>query len=396
MNDKDAKPLVPRPLASDDPEAWQAYWIDQGQPWRTEPEIDLQCQAYLRERLSISPNMRDGIYPFKDIKFKLERAHIEWVISYLEPIDWNDKKQRSKLGPNFCGADLRGLDLSKLPLTRACFGLTWNFWKKATLQQREQAAAHLEGANLWGANLEGSRWHSAHLEGAILAYARVQGAQFRGCHLDAADLHSIVVKGTDFKEATISDARGNGPRVADIEWMDTKLSQMPWGSVTVLGDEVYAKQLEREKVPHGELIEAYEQAVRAHEQLANTLQGKGMDASRFRYRGKVLQRQLLWKQRAWLSWFASMLLALTAGYGYRLGRIFVAYGLSLIFWALLYTVLGPPMSIWDALLVAGTGRGLPADASALAWVVQGCESAINNFVLGPLIVAMGLQRLMDK
>lgn len=40
--------LPPRPL-SDDHSSWPAYWQAQGQSWRTEPEIDLERQAYLME-----------------------------------------------------------------------------------------------------------------------------------------------------------------------------------------------------------------------------------------------------------------------------------------------------------------------------------------------------------
>ncbi len=33
--------------ANDDEEAWRAYWKQQGQRWRTEPEIDVERQKYL-------------------------------------------------------------------------------------------------------------------------------------------------------------------------------------------------------------------------------------------------------------------------------------------------------------------------------------------------------------
>ena len=34
-------------FANDDKEAWKAYWKKQGQPWRTEPEIDQERQEFL-------------------------------------------------------------------------------------------------------------------------------------------------------------------------------------------------------------------------------------------------------------------------------------------------------------------------------------------------------------
>lgn len=66
--------MLKRPT-TDDPEAWKAYWEAQGQPWRTEPEIDVERQKYLNERRAIIPDIKKGIYPFKNIK--LTRADME-------------------------------------------------------------------------------------------------------------------------------------------------------------------------------------------------------------------------------------------------------------------------------------------------------------------------------
>src|SRR5947208_16384588 len=52
--------------AKDDREAWKAYWKEQGQFWRTEPEIDVERQKYLEERRSINPDIEQGIYPFRE------------------------------------------------------------------------------------------------------------------------------------------------------------------------------------------------------------------------------------------------------------------------------------------------------------------------------------------
>ena len=42
------QPTVPQRPASDDKDEWKAYWKQQGQPWRTEPEIDLSGKAHFR------------------------------------------------------------------------------------------------------------------------------------------------------------------------------------------------------------------------------------------------------------------------------------------------------------------------------------------------------------
>ena len=68
--------------AIEDTEVWKAYWTVQGQPWRTEPEIDEERREYLAERRSIKPDIEQGIYPFKAIK--LSRADVEWLLATHE------------------------------------------------------------------------------------------------------------------------------------------------------------------------------------------------------------------------------------------------------------------------------------------------------------------------
>jgi hypothetical protein len=63
-------------------EQWQAYWKALGQPWHQEPEIDLQRQEYLARRRLITPNIEQGIYPFKEVK--LSRADVEWLLATHE------------------------------------------------------------------------------------------------------------------------------------------------------------------------------------------------------------------------------------------------------------------------------------------------------------------------
>ena len=90
------KTTLQRP-ANDDKKGWKVYWKAQGQPWRTEPEIDVERQKYLDERRSIMPDIKQGVYPFKNIK--LSRADVEWLLATHEkgrgPIDWSNQSQRS-------------------------------------------------------------------------------------------------------------------------------------------------------------------------------------------------------------------------------------------------------------------------------------------------------------
>ena len=45
-------PALQRPPTID-PDGWPAYWNTQGQPWRTEPEIDTKRQKELAQRRTI-------------------------------------------------------------------------------------------------------------------------------------------------------------------------------------------------------------------------------------------------------------------------------------------------------------------------------------------------------
>ena len=144
-------PALQRP-AHEDTEAWKTYWKAQGEPWRTEPEIEPERQKYLAERRSIIPDIWKGIYPFKDIK--LNRADIEWLLATHEsggvqgPVDWSDTSQREHQGLDLRGADLREAYLHGLPLACLLGGLKANEWLQASKEQRRMAAIHLESANL--------------------------------------------------------------------------------------------------------------------------------------------------------------------------------------------------------------------------------------------------------
>jgi hypothetical protein len=91
-------PPLPRSPEPNTPEQWRTYWQSQGQPWRREPEIDLQRQAELAQKRAIIPNIKQGIYPFKEMK--LSRADVEWLLAIHDngrgPVDWHDNSQRER------------------------------------------------------------------------------------------------------------------------------------------------------------------------------------------------------------------------------------------------------------------------------------------------------------
>ena len=59
------QPTPSKRPTNDDKEAWKAYWKEKGQWWRMEPEIDGERQKYLADRRTITPDIQQGIYPFR-------------------------------------------------------------------------------------------------------------------------------------------------------------------------------------------------------------------------------------------------------------------------------------------------------------------------------------------
>ena len=351
-------------------------------------------------------NITTGTYPFSQLSSdsRLTRADVEYLLASHEdgrgPVIWSEEQSRPEKmrdSIDFRGTILDGLDLSKLPLTRAIFGLRWNERLEATEEQQIMAAASLVGTNLWGANLEGIRGHRIDLRAACLAHTYMEKAQLRYANLAGTDLHGSQLKEVDLEDAILCDPKGITPRLADITWGGTKLSNLDWSNMRQLGDDSYARKLTHQGgVSKKETMKAYREAMRASLQVSVMLeqQGLGDEAVRLRYRSKVLHRRLLWLQHAWKQWLGSLLLALIAGYGYRLWRIFMVYGINICFWALLYKVLSLRMSLVDAMLLSVTGRGL-TDAQLQIWIANACENGVT-FILVILISAMILQRVLGK
>src|SRR6266566_4643608 len=379
-----------RPTTNEE-EAWKAYWKAQGQEWRTEPEIDAERQKYLTERLSITPNIEQGIFPFKDIK--LIRADVEWLLATHEngqgPIDWSDESQRKREGLDLRGANLQGEDLRGLPLACMIGGLTGITWQYASPEQCEMAAvrmksailiqaqlegaklnqAYLEKANFFRANLEKAEFRMAYLEGAylnetylggaLLRRAHLEGVNLRAAHLEGVSTPPADLRGAFFDSATfLSDitwgnkAHGN-VLLADVSWGGVNLSRIDWTSIDMLGNERKAKNSNQ--------LEDYQSAVRANRQLAVALQEQGLNevAARFAYRAQRLQRVVLRKQRKFGSYLFSLFLDLLAGYGFRPGRSVFWYLVIIAGFATAYYSFGhiTPLEAFILSLTSFHGRG---------------------------------------
>lgn len=213
MDEQDDRQVITlqRPITSDS-EMWKAFWEAQGQPWRTEPDIDVERQAFLTERRAIAPNIKEGIYPFKDIK--LSRADVEWLLVTHEngrgPVNWNDEHQRERKGLDLRGADLREAELEHLPLAGLIGSLEWLAWMANENTQGEhiivEACVNMEGANLFKVHLENALLSGVHLAGANFKEASLERAVFYKAHLEGADFSKVYASQVDFGFAYMEEA----------------------------------------------------------------------------------------------------------------------------------------------------------------------------------------------
>jgi uncharacterized protein YjbI with pentapeptide repeats len=445
-----APPSFQPPNTNDD-RAWHAYWQAQAQPWRTEPEIDIERQQYLDEHLTIKEREWEH-YPFKDIV--LDRADIEWLLA-----KYNDERGfpeqsyhllQKRNGLDLRGADLRKVDLHDLPLKGVDL-------YNAHLEGTDLREVHLERANLSAAYLHDAFLYNAHLEDAYLSEAQLNGADLRAAYLEGADLSEACLESADLSEAhlertnlkgaslertnlraahlegtDLSGAHLEGSNLsgafftsvtnlkgvhfgneksgfvllAGVRWSDVDLSVVDWSQMNILGDEYQARRREKE---NGEAkdsttrLEEYRTAVRANRQLAVALQGQGLneEAARFAYRAQRLQRVVLRRQRKLGQYLFSLFLDLLVGYGYRPGRTLFWY-LAIIFgFAIAYLEIGH-LSPLEALIFSMTsfhGRGFfPANTLLLsdARVIFAAFEAVIGLLIEASLIATFTQRFFGK
>jgi uncharacterized protein YjbI with pentapeptide repeats len=417
-------------------------WAEHGQPWRTEPEIDADRQAELAARRAITPNAGRGEYPFKGVR--LDRADIEWLLATHDggrgPVDPNDESQRDRVGLDLRGADLSYARLSNLPLARTACDPTGPTRQDLTEKQRRMVAIDLRGANLSGAHLEGScldyanleraTLRGSHLEGASLWAVNLREADCDGVHLEGSDLwnahlegaflyranlqgarlHEAYLAGVHFTDLQLTDENGVGPYVADMHWEGVNLSVVNWSAIRILGDDRWALQAESGGAVANQELSArmFKSAVRANQQLALALQVQGMvdDANRFFYRSRVLQRKLLafYGGRRTGSYLLSLLLDGLTGYGYRMGRMIVAYVALISLFAALYYGFGQTgtshLGLREVVVLSVTsfhGRvfSSPFTVNSPQSLVTAIE-AITGFLFEGLFIAMLAQRVFGR
>lgn len=425
--------------ANDDTEAWKAYWKQQGQIWRTEPEISKERQEYLAERRNTEPDYKQGIFPFKDVK--LSRADIEWLLATHNngqgplTFEYNSQGLQQARGLDLRGADLRFVDLHRLPLIELRGGLLSEEWYNSTAEQREAAAIHLEGADLSRAHLQGAKLRAAHLEGANLNYTHLDSTTLRKAHLEGTTISSDMSGFTnsmanrslkrlppaDLRNAYFDNATalndivlGNNNdgyvRIVDVKWNGVKLSTADWSKVSMLGDEWKARQRETDEgkaKKEARRIDEFQEAVRANSQLAIELHNQGLneDAARFTYRAQLMQRKVYWYQGKFGQYLFSLFLYLLAGYGYKPLRSFIAYLSVIAAFATAYFLIGrsvgpalSPLGAWVFSMTSFHGRGFFPGGIKLddPLTVLAAFEAFVGLLIEVTFIATLTQRLFGK
>jgi len=308
---------------------------------------------------------------------------------------------------NLNSAQLKRADLGGAYLDRTdLFG--------ADLQEATFLSAKMQMANLFGAQLEGANLGGAQLQGADLGRAQLQGVDLSGVQMQGADLRRASMdKQTQLDRVILTDVRLDG-----VIFDNTNLSAVDWTLVPILQDERVAQQRwygdetswsKGKRKSRIDRKDQYQAAVRAYRRLAVALQANGLneEASEYTYRAQVMQRRAYWYGRAYGRWAFSALLAVLAGYGYRLGRILLAYAIILLTFALAYYLTGilvpgsgKPLAWYEALLVSFTaihGRvfiGQFGLDSVYSWIA-GIE-AVAGIVIEGVFVAMLIQRFFSR
>ena len=378
---------VHRP-STEDAEAWIAYWEAQGQAWRTEPEISTERQKFLKERLSVIPKRKQGIYPFKGIK--LNRADVEWLIDIHGGGQIEHKLKERARGLDFRGADLSYVDLQRLPLTRLQGGVRGDEWMSSTNEEREAAAIHLEGAKLAGTDLAWARLRCGHLEGADLSTAHLEGTVLRHAYVNGAQFRlAFLSSSTRLDEILLGDKKGYASFI-DVNWNGVNLTAIQWSDMKMTSSEQKARQWntnEGKKKNKATRINEYGEALRENRQLATILQSQGLneDASRIAYRAQRCQRIVLRYQKKFGQYLFSGFLDLLAGYGYRPGRSVLWYLVIIFGFALAYFTIGHLPFFPDAFVFSLTsfhGRGF--------FPGLGSENSLHN----PLVVLAAFEAVV--
>lgn len=372
-------------------------------------------QVELRQAADI--NRANDRPPYAGVRVAT-RGELEWIMAVAE--EWGGRLDAYTVKYNppaggYSPADLRGANFSHVAL-----GDVW--LRMADLRGANLVYAGLRGAHLRDAQLAGADLGRGDLEGAELGYvnladahlreAKLVGANLQYANLAGARMYQVDLRGTTLRGARMNPATVFSPakmdtatRLGDVIWDNVALIHAPWSMAKRLGDEVGIKKAIKDGGRRGaKRLAAEEAAVRAYRQLSIVLQAQGLAevAAIYAYRAQVLRRRSLGRRWRLGRWLGSWMLAVLAGYGYKLWRIVTSYVVVVLLCAAAYFALGyfgygSSISPQEALFVSVTafhGRVFTQPFVLLSpqeWVTA--IEGIAGVVIEGVFVAMLVQRV---
>ena len=214
---------------------------------------------------------------------------------------------------------------------------------------------------------------------------------------------------TVLNDVTLSHGQKSIVVLADAHWSDVNLAVVDWSALSMLGEELLARQQNSHSTKVDKLysIELNKTAVRAYRQLSVVLRNQGLneDAARFAYRAQLMQRKVFWYQRKFGQYLFTLFLDLLTGYGYKPWRSFVAYLLVITTFASAYFLIGrtvgPLLSPIGSLVFSMTsfhGRGFFPGGITLddPLTILAAIEAFVGLLIEVTFIATLTQRLFGK
>jgi excisionase family DNA binding protein len=175
--------------------------------WALRSDISArQQEAYARQQEAIANAWQLAGNTNSSISVQARVSAME----YLNSVD--ESFAGMNLGDaDISGVDLPGADLRKVEFRGAILGLSASDeTNEATLRGAHLEAADLRGAELSGANLRRAKLKNADLNGAVLLNAQLRGARLKGTVFYKAYMVGAELQGTDLRNADLRLANLSG------------------------------------------------------------------------------------------------------------------------------------------------------------------------------------------
>jgi uncharacterized protein YjbI with pentapeptide repeats len=366
-----------------------------------------------RERL----NELRGALERGDLHIQLvNRLEVMWALK--SPERQPSKKQR---------VDLHRFDAHGLK-DLCAIDMSWSNWDGANLDQTDLSHSYFIEASLCDSSLKDAQLGTTDFRGAVCTGATLRGATLAHANLDAIWLNKADNRNANMELATLLHANiegmwiGPGTTIAGVSWPDKGLGLVNWDPVLAndpkptdkpnpLGKMRPGTDVSIGKAPRTMSRDEKAAVADSYKGLREALEGQDRHAAASAFR--FAQLQATKESKGFLSQLPWLVLELTCGYGERVNRAVVGYGIVVCGFIPLYILLGTwkgnlsgpcidgPrcgwVSVWHAFtlsVVAAQGRGFGASGSEAVGELAAIE-AIFGLVMEVLVIATLTRRLFQ-